>query len=287
MNPIDLHCHTTASDGTLDPLALYLRAQSRGVGTLAITDHDTVAACRLLQATTLPKGPRLIPGIELSTSWSGIEVHIVGLAFSLDNPDLDPIIQRQGQARHQRSLHIAERLARQLPDRPDAEALLQAVIDQAQSQPNPALAQQTGRPHFARWLVHQGRAKSEQDAFDKWLGRAKLGGLRAFWPPMSQAVAWIRAVQGTAVLAHPGKYRLTRTKLRALIKDFKLAGGHALEVASGNSPTSQVDQLASFCREFQLSASQGSDFHSPSNPWIELGRLPRLPAGLPCVWDHW
>ncbi len=295
MNTIDLHCHTTASDGALSPLQLYQRAHERGIKTLAITDHDTVTACQFLSSTPLPEGPRLITGIELSTTWSGVEVHIVGLNFSLSHPDLGKIISQQNESRHQRSIHIATRLARRLNSDHSAGSILEAVTTLAKSAQNKTSdtfslsdnSIQIGRPHFARWLKEEGQVKSEQDAFKKYLGNNKLGNLRAFWPVMSQGVAWIRALGGTAVLAHPGKYGMTRTKLKALIKDFKLAGGHALEVSGCNTPHSQTQQLASFCQEFELKASQGSDFHSPDNPWIELGRLPPLPAGLIPVWDDW
>ncbi len=294
MNQIDLHCHTTASDGTLSPLELYQRAHKKGITTLAITDHDTVAACEFLLNTHLPDGPRLITGIELSTAWSGVEIHIVGLNFPLNTPDLNQIVQRQSQARHQRSLHIAQRLARHLNSGLTQDDIIHEVTALAKSTfisgtddfHLPTELIQTGRPHFARWLQQEGYVKSEQEAFKKLLGNSKLGNLRAFWPATSQAVAWIRALGGTAVLAHPGKYGMTRTKLRALIKDFKLAGGHALEVANCNTPASQIQQLTSFCHEFQLKASQGSDFHSPDNPWIELGRLP-TPDSIGYVWEDW
>lgn len=296
MKKIDLHCHTTASDGTLSPLQLYNRAHEQGVTLLAITDHDTIAGYEYLSnTTTLPSGPQLISGIELSTTWSNIEIHIVGVNFPTNHPDLTQIIREQGEARHQRALHIAKRLACRLNQRLTSDALFNAVLDQAKitqqvSQDNfqlPDTRIQLGRPHFAAWLKNKGLVNSAQDAFKKYLTNNKLGNIRAFWPAMTQRIACIRALGGTPILAHPGKYGLTRTKLSALIVDFKYAGGQALEVIGCNTPHSQIQQLADFCKRYDLKASQGSDFHSPDNPWIELGRLPCLPKNLTPIWDSW
>ncbi len=291
---IDLHSHTTASDGALGPLELCQRAQERGVSTLAITDHDTVAAHIFLRQHSLDN-LQLITGIELSTTWSGAEIHIVGLNFPLDHPDLGQIISAQGKARRERSLHIATKLSKRLPDY-SAEDIFQAVMAEAINRQKATSDGftlneddiQIGRPHFANWLVAIRQCRHVEDAFQKYLGNSKIGNLKAFWPAMSQGVAWIRALGGTAVLAHPGKYKMTRTKLTALIKDFKYAGGHALEVQGSNTPQSQNDQIAGFCQRFDLSASQGSDFHNPEYPWADIGRLPpNLPRDVKPVWADW
>ena len=294
MTVIDLHSHTTASDGTLDPLELCLRAQERNVHTLAITDHDTVAAHHFLQQHTTHLGLQLITGIELSTTWSGAEIHIVGLDFPLNHNDLTLVFKAQSDARRQRSLYIAQRLARRLPQwqgKQIFQQVLDSAIAQQKNSPYGFALQpdeiQIGRPHFARWLISQQCCQDMDSAFRKYLDNSKIGNLKAFWPKMSQGVAWVRALGGIAVLAHPGKYRMTATKLRALIKDFKLAGGHAMEVQGTNHPLSQIQQMADYCREFNLMASQGSDFHNPNYPWVDIGRLPpSLPTGLTPVWSQ-
>ncbi len=292
---VDLHCHTTASDGTLTPRQLYQRAHAKGVEILAITDHDTIAGFSWLQQHLPTEGPRLVPGIELSTRWSGIEVHIVGLNFDTTHASVGHIVDIQSQARQARAKHIAGRLAKRLGSPWSSEGIIAEVLSlkkAAQRQNNDECylrddEHQLGRPHFARWLVKTGIINDASNAFKKYLGNNKLGNLCAFWPGMSEGVARIRALGGTAVLAHPGKYRMTRTRLRALITDFKYAGGHALEVSGGTTPHSQVQQLAGFCQEFGLKASQGSDFHTPDNPWIELGKMPPLPASTSPVWENW
>lgn len=268
---------------------------------LAITDHDTVAAHTFLAQHPPAEGLqpagnlKVITGIELSTTWSGAEIHIVGLNFPLDHPDLPPIIRHQGEARRKRSLHIAHRLSRRLPDFPEDRIfseVLSVAIQRQKKSPNQFTLDpdqvQIGRPHFAHWLIQMGACTDADSAFRKYLDNSRIGNLKAFWPPMSRAVAWIRALGGTAVLAHPGKYRMTATKLRALIKDFKLAGGHAMEVQGSNHPPSQVEQMARYCQQFELKASQGSDFHNPDYPWVDVGRLPpALPAGTTPIWADW
>lgn len=291
---VDLHCHTTASDGSMGPLEVYERARDQGVDILAITDHDSVAAHQFLKNKTL-EGPRLITGMELSTTWSAMEIHIVGLNFSLSHPDLEKIIHHQCSARKQRSLLIANRLVKKLKLDISADALMDEVIElalnrQKQTADGFVLSRkniQTGRPHFAHWLLEKGYINELQAAFDKYLSHQKIGNLKAFWPPMGQAVAWIRALKGSAVLAHPGKYKMTRTKLRALVRDFKLAGGHALEVSSCQQPPGQRETLARLCQDFELGASRASDFHTPANPWVELGKAPELPDGTLPVWESW
>ena len=295
LNAIDLHCHTTASDGHLPPLQLYQYAIDQGITTLAITDHDSISGFELLRNTSLPEGPALISGIELSTTWSGMEIHIVGLNFPCDNPDLLATIESQKKARYQRAQMIAEKLSRLLKHPVPPEALLDKIVNHIRAinsastvtEIQPPLPIQLGRPHFASWLKKEDYVKTEQEAYKKYLNNSKLGNLRAFWPSMSQGTARLRAFGATTVLAHPGKYKLTRTKLKALINDFKLAGGQALEVVTSNQPQSQTQQLASFCQAFGLSASQGSDFHSPKNTWTALGRFPAMPDHLTPVWDIW
>ncbi|MRI34598.1 phosphatase [Endozoicomonas sp. OPT23] len=290
----DLHCHTTASDGSMGPLELYQRATDQGVELLAITDHDSVEAHRYLAKKEL-QGPRLITGMELSTTWSNMEIHIVGLNFPLDHPDLDMIIQHQNEARKQRSLLIAGKLVKQLKLSKTAEELYQEVVELALNRQKDTSDDfqlskehiQTGRPHFAWWLIEQGYVKEMQPAFDKYLSHTKLGNLRAFWPPMSKAIAWIRAVNGQAVLAHPGKYSMTRTKLRALVRDFSIAGGAALEVSGCNQPPGQKEELAELCLDFNLQGSRASDFHTPKNPWVELGKPHPLPEQITPVWQDW
>lgn len=264
---------------------------------LAITDHDTVAAHYHLSSCLPADGPELITGIELSTTWMKRSIHIVGLNFPLQHPDLTALVRQQSEARKQRADYICERLAKALcKTRPGItpEVVMSGAMAQAkkaqQSTDNtfrqPDNMIRLGRPHFARWLKEEGIINEMQDAFDHFLNNKNLGRLHTFWMPMAKGIAWLRALGATVVLAHPGKYRLTRTKLIQLITEFQQAGGHAMEVASGNQNLEQMLEIADFCRRFHLMASRGSDFHSPS-PWTELGKMPPLPEDLIPVWNHW
>lgn len=271
---IDLHCHSTASDGKLAPAALVARARERGVDVLAITDHDSVAAYAELDDVATA-GLRLVPGIELSAQWRGQTVHVVGLNIDLRSGAIEEAVAVQRAARLRRALAIAERLARKgLGDLTAAVAELGERIS-------------VGRPHIAELLVDRGQARSTDDAFRKHLGGGRIGDVGNEWAALDQVVEWIRDAGGSAVIAHPEKYEMTRTRLRELVADFRAAGGDALEVVSGRQQAHESQQLAKLCADAGLAASTGSDFHQPDQYWAELGSQPGLPEGCTPVWDRW
>ncbi len=286
----DLHSHTTYSDGTLSPADLIQRAQAASVDVLAITDHDTVAGISQLNnelsnelSARISKAAdplvnsqlRLLPGVELSTLWGSIGVHIVGLNIQLDSTELHDALAKQQQARLKRAGIIAERLSKKgFPD------LLPAVIKAAGRG-------SVGRPHFAQQLLAIGGVKNIDEAFRKYLGAGKVGDVKNVWAPLEEAVGWVRLAGGTAVLAHPDKYRLTRTKLKALVRDFKSTGGEAIEVVSGHQIADKTKNLAELCKQNDLLASCGSDFHKPGQHWAEVGKHSALPGDCRPVWDLW
>ncbi len=268
----DLHTHSTASDGELSPTDLVERASLKGVTHLAITDHDTTAAYAELGSQA---AVTLIPGIELSTRWRKIGVHIVGLGLDLGNNVLNEGIAQQQRARRERAENIATRLAKAgFPDTLSAATEL-------------AGRSTVGRPHFARHLAAAGHVRSVEEAFRKYLGDGKLGDVRQHWAPLTDVIEWIRSAGGVAVLAHPAHYRLTRTKLCELLDDFTAAGGQAMEVISGKQDASLTRKLAALADDFALYASTGSDFHRPAARWAELGSCPALPDTCRPVWDLW
>lgn len=270
----DLHTHTTASDGLLSPEALADLALSHGVAVLSITDHDTVAGCERLGTSAL-SGLTLVPGIELSTSWRGRGIHVVGLRIDPANATLTTGIAAQQRARRARAEKIAHRV-----DRKGAGRLLEAAARHAGDAP-------IGRPHFARALVDAGIVKDTKTAFHRHLGAGKAGDVSTGWATLDQIIGWIHAAGGDAVLAHPAKYRLTTTKLRELAADFVAAGGDAIEVCSGSQAPSVTATISAVAGETGLAASAGSDFHGPVSSWSAPGRYSPLPAGLPMVWDRW
>lgn len=269
----DLHCHTHFSDGLLSPEAVIARAKERGVAVLAITDHDTIAAVGIAQKAAVELGITLIPGIEFSSQWGKGGVHIVGLGVDVNSPELIAAIELQEQARAARALAIADRLSK--AGFPGALVGAKAIAGNAT----------LGRPHFAQYLVAIGVVKNINAAFKKYLGAGKPADVKYQWPLMDQVIAWIHAAGGVAVLAHPAKYELTRTKMCALVDSFMAAGGDALEVISGLQPAALTEDLLRIANARSLHASCGSDFHVPDQPWQELGSFGRLPANAKPIWE--
>ena len=270
----DLHSHTTCSDGTLSPTELVNLAVEAGVDVLAVTDHDSIAAWQQLERCTA-QSLQVIPAVEFSSQWQKIGVHILGLNVDIHSEALQAGVRFQQHARRLRAERIAEKL--QQAGFHDALAGATAVAGN----------DNLGRPHFAQYLVNIGAVNNFKQAFKKYLGAGKPGDIKQCWADIPQIVAWIRDAGGTAVLAHPVKYDLTRTKLVALVDDFIAAGGQGMEVVSGKQMPNTTRDLAIICQQKQLLASCGSDFHQPGQPWAELGRFPALPEQCQPVWQHW
>lgn len=269
----DLHCHTHFSDGALSPEAVIARANEQGVSVLAITDHDTIAGIGIAQKAALNVGIQLITGIEFSSQWGKGSVHIVGLGVDVGSAVLAEAVAFQEQARATRAVNIAERLSR---------AGFPGALQGAKEIAGDAVL---GRPHFAQYLVNIGAVKNLNAAFKKYLGAGKPADVKYQWPLMEQVVGWIHAAGGVAVLAHPAKYELTRTKMCAMIDSFSAVGGDAIEVISGLQPIAMTEDLLRIANGRSLYASCGSDFHFPGQAWQELGSFGRLPPGAKPVWE--
>ncbi len=271
---VDLHSHTTASDGALSPMDLLLRAKEQGVEMMAITDHDTVAGYQSVRDQWQDPSMQLIAGIELSCLWGRRLIHVVGLNIDSDHAVLKAGLQVQQQARLDRARVIGEKLAKQ-----GFEGGYRFVAELAGES-------QIGRPHFARFLVERGHVRSESEAFKRYLGAGKIGDVKSSWPEMAKVIQWINDSGGVAVLAHPLHYKMTATKLRALASDFKAQGGAAIEVISGKQAKDRTQYLAQLAERFELKASIGSDFHRPGMSWNELGQAGVLPKSCQPVWSQ-
>lgn len=269
----DLHSHSTASDGTLSPAALVARAAEHGVSHLALTDHDTVAGLAPARAAAVQAGVALIPGVEISASWEGRSLHIVGLGVDATQPDLVAGLKSVQALREARALRMDESLRRRR---------IEGVLVEARALAGDG---QVTRTHFARVLMERGYGASMDRVFRHFLRRGKPGYVRPEWPAMAEAIEWINAAGGLAVLAHPFGYGLTRAWLRRICAAFVDAGGRAVEVSTGTATANTVASAAALARRFNLAASQGSDFHDPAVPWIELGRMQPLPVDLEPVWQ--
>lgn len=273
---IDLHCHSTASDGALAPALVVARAHAQGVRVLALTDHDTLEGLEQARAAADELGLQLINGIELSCQWGGATIHVLGYAFASDAPALLQAIAALHEGRWQRAEMISQRLAAKgMPGALDGARQIQQALGDSGNAP--------ARPHFAEFLVRAGHVRDRAEAFRKWLGNGKLGDVKQHWPELAETVATLRAAGAWVSLAHPMQYDFTRSKRRKLVAAFLAAGGHALEVVNGLQPPEQTGVLAILAREFGLLVSAGSDFHGPGER-SELGLYRPLPDDLPPIW---
>lgn len=273
----DLHCHSTVSDGLLSPAALVGRARANGVDLLALTDHDEVSGLDEARQAADALGLRFVTGTEISVSWGEDQtVHIVGLNFDHRHPDLLAGLVRVRSGRDARAGRIAAELAKVGIDDAYAGAIKYAG--------NPALI---SRSHFARYIVERGFARDVKTVFDHWLAKGKPGYVSHPWAELAEALGWIKAAGGVAVIAHPGRYRLAPTERRELFVTFKELGGQGIEVVSGSSNDAEVREYAGIAREFGFLASRASDFHGPGESYNELGRMAALPPDLKPVWEAW
>lgn len=272
---VDLHCHSTRSDGLLAPRDVVARAAARGIGVLAVTDHDDTGGLDEARAAAQAIGLEFVNGVEISVTWNDRTLHVVGLCIDPQHAPLREGLQAIRAGRH----HRAERIAAGLE-----EAGIAGSLDGARAfVTNPELV---GRTHFARYLVRQGYARDVHGVFKKYLTAGKPGYVPHRWASLEQAVGWIKASGGVAVLAHPGRYGLRSFERDSLLERFLSVGGEAIEVITGSHSPDEYALWAGCARRYGLLASVGSDFHDPGEGRREFGTLPCLPAGVKPVWER-
>ena len=272
---IDLHCHSNVSDGVLPPAEVVARAAANGVHVLALTDHDDVSGLTTARAAAAEMQMTLIPGVEISVSWGAQTVHIVGLRIDPLNPELAEGLLAIRRGRIERARRMSDDLTRHGIVGAYDGAYAVAVNKQM-----------VGRTHFARWLVAQGHAPDLRSAFRRFLTRGNPGYVDHEWASLENAVRWIRASGGMAVIAHPGRYAFTARELHLLLDAFRALGGEGIEVITGSHHPSEYGKFADLARAFGLKASRGADFHAPGEG-VDIGRLPALPHYCKPVWQGW
>ena len=270
----DLHCHSVVSDGTLTPEDLAARAKANGVELWALTDHDEIGGQHRAAAAARAQGMAYLTGVEISVTFADTTVHIVGLGFDPDNPQLAQGLAATRGGRGERAKDMADQLA-QVGIQGTYEGALQFVG-------NPALISRT---HFARFLVETGVCKETSEVFRKYLTEGKPGYVPHRWAALGDAVRWITEAGGMAVIAHPARYKFSANEEYALFSEFKAHGGRGVEVVTGSHSAAEYVTYAAMAKEFDLAASRGSDFHSPDESHTDLGTLPPLPAALTPVWE--
>lgn len=270
---IDLHTHSTYSDGVLTPAALVRRAASRGVSLLALTDHDETGGLAEAAQAASEVNVLLVPGVEISVAWNGHTLHVLGLDIDPHAPELADGLASIRHSRGERAVRIAAQL--------EAVGVTGSLPGATRHAGNCAAI---GRSHFARFLVEHKHVRNTSDAFRRYLGAGRSGYVPPCWPELAQAVDWIHRAGGQAVLAHPDRYRLPPRTMQSLFEVFGQNGGDAIEISSdGRFKASAQIRLA---RQLGFALSSGSDFHAPGKNVADLGDVTEIPSGVPAVWQR-
>ncbi|WP_343588031.1 3',5'-nucleoside bisphosphate phosphatase, partial [Herbaspirillum sp.] len=270
------HCHSNVSDGLLSPEQVAARAKANGVDVWALTDHDELGGVARARAAAEALGMRYIPGVEISVTWAGQTVHIVGLQVDETNRTLLDGLYATRNGRERRAHEIAGEL--------EKVGICGAFEGALKHVGNPDLISRT---HFARYMVEAGHCCDTKEVFANYLTEGKPGYVPHRWATLKESVDWIRGAGGVAVIAHPGRYKYTQTQFGALFDEFKQLGGAAIEVHTGSHTPEQYEEYAQIARSYGFLASMGSDFHGPGESRVDLGTLPPLPKGLTPVWHDW
>lgn len=273
---VDLHCHSNVSDGVLAPAAVAAYARKGGVDAWALTDHDEIGGIKAARQAAGELGMRFVAGVEISVTWAGETVHIVGLQVDEDNPALVAGLAATRNGREARAREIAAQL--------DSAGIPGAYEGALRYVGNPDLMSRT---HFARYLVEIGVCGSTSEVFRKYLTEGKPGYVPHRWASLSDALGWIRGAGGIPVIAHPGRYPFSPTAEGALFDEFRQLGGKAIEVVTGSHTPDQYATYAELARRYGFLASRGTDFHAPGEARVEFAELPPLPGGLTPVWHDW
>ncbi|MDQ9171738.1 3',5'-nucleoside bisphosphate phosphatase [Oxalobacteraceae bacterium R-40] len=273
---VDLHCHSSVSDGVMAPSEVAARAKANGVDVWALTDHDEVGGIAEARAAARTLDLDYVAGVEISATWAGHTLHIVGLHIDETNEALIQGLATTRTGRTRRAREIALELEK--AGIPDAyEGALKFVG-------NPDLI---SRMHFARYISELGICASPAEVFSRFLTSGKPGFVPHRWASLTDALKWIHDAGGISVMAHPGRYKLSDIEFGALFDEFKQLGGMAIEVTTGSHSVDQYAQYAEIARQYEFLASRGSDFHGPGESRVDLGNLPPLPSGVKPVWHNW
>jgi len=272
----DLHSHSTVSDGTLTPEQLLTAAKEAGVDVLALTDHDCVdgIARAVQQAIRLELG--FVAGVEISVTWNATTIHILGLRIQADDSALQAGLAKLRDFRQWRAQEIGKKLEKAGIPGAFAGAKAEAGADSLIS-----------RTHFARFLVKNGYARDFRQVFKNYMVQRKPGHVSGDWAQLQDAVTWIIGAGGQAVIAHPARYKMSRSKLNRLLTDFRSVGGVGLEVVSSAHSPLECQNMAQLALQHELLASCGSDFHSPDAPWAKLGQISPIPQQCTAIWESW
>ena len=275
MIKVDLHSHSTISDGLMTPTALVCHAAKQGVHVLGLTDHDDVAGIAEAKVAAAQNNITVIAGTEISVTWRNRTLHILGLRIDPQHPILQQGLARIRESRYSRAQGIADELSKI------------GILNSLEGAQQHASEGIISRTHFARFLIADGHAKDMKTVFKRYLVKGKPGYVPHVWASLEEALGWILAAGGLPVVAHPGRYDLGRTLMHQLLDEFKQGGGAGIEVVSGSHHPDQYGQFADLAQQYGLLASRGSDYHGPGHSYMDMGRLPDLPRQCQPVWWDW
>ena len=276
MLTIDLHSHSKCSDGLLVPEELVARAALNGAKALALTDHDMVRGIGEAKQACRRAGIHFVPGVEVSVTWGGRSIHIVGLQVDENNQAFVRNLEANRSGRVERAVEIGRKL--------EELGIFGAYENVVQQVPDPIVI---SRKHFSRFLVDAGVCSTPTDAFEQYLKKGQPAYVFHEWTTLEKAIGWIRDAGGIAIIAHPGRYEITEKSLLALFDEFKQLGGAGIEVVTGSHSRDLYPYFAEQAKRYGFLASAGSDFHAPGETYLDVGRVPELPEGLTPVWHDW
>jgi len=270
----DLHNHSYFSDGVLSPSEVVRLASDAGCDLFSLTDHDTTLGITEAKDEADKLGLSLVNGVEISAFWRNSAIHIIGLGIDIDNDALQTGLEFNQALRLERAKKIALGLWR---------SGIKDALEKAQKISGGHMLTRT---HFAQMLISEGYCKDMKSVFRRYLTGRKPGGVRVEWQDFNEVINWIQSAGGKALIAHPFRYRMTHTKIKKMLVDFRDAGGDGFELVNANSSEEEISIGNQWCNDYDLLASIGSDFHGWPNQRVQIGNLADLPNYSRAIWSY-
>ena len=271
---VDLHNHSYYSDGVLSPTEVVRLADEADCNLFALTDHDTTDGIAEAQQMADELSVNLVSGVEISALWRNMTIHIVGLGIDINNDILQKGLNYNQRLREERAEKIALGLRRA------------GITDALEKTQNLSKTDMLTRTHFAQMLIREGYCKDMKSVFRRFLTGKKPGASRVEWRSFDEVVGWIHAAGGFAVIAHPFRYRMTQTKIKNMLIDFKEILGDGVEVVTATSTDEEITLSNQWAKEYELLSSCGSDYHGWPNQRIQIGSLRDLPNLDNAIWRY-
>ena len=271
---IDLHSHSYYSDGFLSPSAVVRMASKVGCDLFSLTDHDTTDGIVEAKLEADRLGLNLVDGVEISAFWRNSAIHILGLGIDIENDMLQTGLEFNQNLRNDRAKKIALGLWRS------------GIKDALEKTHMISGGHMLTRTHFAQMLIQEGYCKDMKSVFRRYMTGRKPGSVGVEWKDFGEVIKWIQSAGGKALIAHPFRYRMTHSKIKKMLIDFKEANGDGFEVINSNSSNEEISLGDQWSEDYKLLASIGSDFHGWPNQRVQIGNLADLPNNSRAIWSY-